>query len=214
MELLGQQIFGFSSLAELLVAFIDYVLSKSLCILHFYLLTPYSVHKDATLKVNVLHHDMSLLNFLLVLWNCSDTKYSWDFVHSSHLSLEAQESLLRKLEGVSHRGHLTDWGYAVPYCPNNAFNFPLHNNMNTKITTPERNTELPDIVQSTNLEAASSPLTLLSTLKVPTSVKPGGAGQSWPVQDSVIVFIARVYLDSTFIVSIVCPSIFRLLQYP
>ena len=168
-EPLGQRIFGFSSLAELLVAFIDYVLSKSLCILHFYLLTPYSVHKDAILKANVLHRDMSLLNFLLVLWNRSDTEYSWDFVRSSHLSPEAQESLLRKLEGVSHQGHLADWGYAVPYCPNNAFNFPLHNDMNTKVTTPERNTELPDVVQSANLEAASSPLTSLSTLEVPTS---------------------------------------------
>ena len=33
-----------------------------------------------------------------------------------------------------------------------------------------------------------------------TSAKPGGAGQSWPVLDSVIVFIARVHLWSTFIV--------------
>ena len=46
------------------------------------------------------------------------------------------------------------------------------------------------------------------------SAKPGGAGQSWTVLDSVMVFIARVHLNSTFIVSIVCPSIFRLSQYP
>ena len=57
----------------------------------------------------------------------------------------------------------------MPYCPNNAFNFPLHNDMNTKVTTPERNTELLDVVQSANLKAASSPLTSLSTLEVPTS---------------------------------------------
>ena len=94
MELLRQRIFGFSSLAELLVAFIDYVLSKSPCMLCFYLLTPYSVHKDRILKANVLHCDMSLLNFLLILWNRSDAEYSWDFVRSSHLLPEAQESLL------------------------------------------------------------------------------------------------------------------------
>ena len=32
------------------------------------------------------------------------------------------------------------------------------------------------------------------------SAKPGGAGQSWTILDSVIVFIVRVHLDSTFIV--------------
>ena len=145
------------------------MLSKLLCVLRISLLTPYSVHKDTVLKANVLHRNMSLLNFLLVLWNRSDAEYSWDFVCSSHLSLEAQESLLRKLESVSHRGHLADWGYAVPYYPQNAFSFSLHNDMNAKVTTPEPNTELPDVDQSTNLEIASSPLTSLSTLEAPTS---------------------------------------------
>ena len=93
-EPLGQRIFDFSSLAELLVVFIDYVLSRHNVYFAYRLLTLRSVHKNAVEKARILHRDMSLLNFLLVQWNRSDAEYSWDFVHSSHLSPEAQESLL------------------------------------------------------------------------------------------------------------------------
>jgi len=132
----------------------------------------YSVHKDAIEKANILHRDMSLLNFLLISWNRMDPEYSWDFVRSSHLLPEAQESLLRKLEGISRQGHLADWGYAVPFYPQNVTNLTLPDNMDAKTTTqPERDTERPDAVQcqSASLETASSPLTSFSTLEAPTS---------------------------------------------
>ena len=135
------------------------------------LLTLYSVHKDAIKKANILHRDMSLLNFLLILWNHSDAEYFWDFVCSSHLLPEAQDSLLQKLEGISHWGHLTDWGYAVPFYPQNVANLTLHNDTDTKATTPECDTKLLDAIQcqSASLETASFPLTLLSTPEAPTS---------------------------------------------
>ena len=115
---------------------------------------------------------MSLLNFLLVQWNPLDTEYSWNFVRSSHLPPEAQESLLRKLEGISRRGHLADWGYAVPFYADNVTEHTLRDDsMDTKITTPEPDTQLPDAVlcQSAGLETVSSPLTSLSSPEARTS---------------------------------------------
>ena len=117
---------------------------------------------------------MSLLNFLLVQWNRLDAEYSWDFVRSSHLSSEAQELLLWKLEGISRRGHLADWGYAVPFHPEDVPDHTLRDDMDTKTTTPERDTQLPDAIpcQPTDAEAPSSPLTSLSSpeaLEAPTS---------------------------------------------
>ena len=112
---------------------------------------------------------MSLLNFLLVQWNHLDAKYSWDFVHSSHLLPEAQELLLQKLEGISHRGHLADWGYAVPFHFEDIPDHTLHDNTDTKTTTPKCDTQLLDAVpcQPTDVKTASSPLTSLSSPKLP-----------------------------------------------
>jgi len=139
--------------------------SYNVCITYC-LLILYSVHKDAVEKAHILHHNMSLLNFLLISWDSTDAEYSWDFVHSSHLSPEAQDSLLRKLEGISRRGHLADWGYAVPFYPQNITNLTRPDNTDTKTTTqPERDTEHPGAVQcqSASLETPLSPLTSLST---------------------------------------------------
>ena len=115
---------------------------------------------------------MSLLNFLLVQWNPLDTEYSWNFVRSSHLPPEAQESLLRQLEGISRWGHFADWGYAVPFYADNVTEHILRDNStDTKITTPEPDTQLPDAVlcQSAGLETVSSPLTSLSSPEACTS---------------------------------------------
>ena len=57
---------------------------------------------------------MSLLNLLLVIWNHCEMEYSLDFLHKSDLPLETREELRSKLEGISRRGFLADWGYAVP----------------------------------------------------------------------------------------------------
>ena len=99
-----------------------------------------------------------------------DAEYSWDFVHSSHLSPEAQESLLRKLEGISRRGHLADWGYAVPFHPEDVPDHTLLcDDTDTKITTPKCDTRLSNAVpcQPTDVEYASSPLTSFSSPELP-----------------------------------------------
>ena len=120
-------------------------------------------------KVHILHCNMSLLNFLLIQWNHSDAEYSWDFVCSSHLLPEAQESLLQKLEDISCWGHLTDWGYAVPFHPKDVPDHTLCDDTDTKTTTPEHDTQLSDTVlcQPTDVETASSLLTLLSSPELP-----------------------------------------------
>ena len=86
-------------------------------------------------------------------------------MRSSHLSSEAQESLLWKLEGR---------GYAVPFHPEDVPDHTLRDDMDTKTTTPERDTQLLDTIpcQPTDAEAPSSPLTSLSSPKAlvaPTS---------------------------------------------
>ena len=99
-------------------------------------------------------------------------EYSWNFVCSSHLPPEAQESLLRKLEGISCWGHFADWGYAIPFYADNVTEHTLRDDStDTKITTPEPDTQLLDVIlcQSAGLETVSSPLTSLSSPKTHTS---------------------------------------------
>ena len=108
---------------------------------------------------------MSLLNFLLVSWNDLDAEYSWDFVRSSDLSPKAQESLLRKLEGISRQGHLADWGYAVPFHPGNITSGP--------------DAEHPDVVPS---QSTSSSLTSLSSLEAHTLPTADSGENLIPVQ--------------------------------
>ncbi|KAI5984240.1 hypothetical protein EDC04DRAFT_2914418 [Pisolithus marmoratus] len=97
MEPVGMQIMSFSSLAQLLVAFIDYVLT----------------HKDAIDKAKVLHCNISLLNLLLVHWSPSTNgDHCLDFL--INLLLETCEHLQDKIWGLSYQGLLVDWGYATP----------------------------------------------------------------------------------------------------
>ncbi|KAI6028251.1 hypothetical protein EDC04DRAFT_2605729 [Pisolithus marmoratus] len=97
MELLGVQVMAFSSLTQLLIAFLDYV----------------QIHKDAIVKVKVLHHDISLLNLLLILWDASqDDSCCLDFLNQ--LLPETHEHLQAKIQELPYQGFLVDWGYAVP----------------------------------------------------------------------------------------------------
>ncbi|KAI5988016.1 hypothetical protein EDD15DRAFT_2199193 [Pisolithus albus] len=96
-EPLGIQIMAFSSLAQLLIAFLDYV----------------QIHKDAIVKAKVLHRDISWLNLLLVVWDASrGDSHCLDFL--DHLLPETHEHLQAKIQEIPYRGFLTDWGYAVP----------------------------------------------------------------------------------------------------
>ncbi|KAI5986625.1 hypothetical protein EDD15DRAFT_2373072 [Pisolithus albus] len=96
-EPLGIQIMAFSSLAQLLIAFLDYV----------------QIHKDAIVKAKVLHRDISLLNLLLVIWDASrGDSHRLDFL--DHLPPETREHLQAKIQEIPYRGFLADWGYAVP----------------------------------------------------------------------------------------------------
>ncbi|KAI6032441.1 hypothetical protein EDC04DRAFT_2898155 [Pisolithus marmoratus] len=80
MELLRIQVMTFSSLVQLLIAFLDYV----------------QIHKDAIIKVKVLHCDISLLNLLLILWDTSqDDSHCLEFLNQ--LPLETHECLQAKI---------------------------------------------------------------------------------------------------------------------
>ncbi|KIJ11755.1 hypothetical protein PAXINDRAFT_15338 [Paxillus involutus ATCC 200175] len=74
----GLSVMFFTSLAELVVAFIDYVLS----------------HRDAFEKASVLHRDISLLNLLIVIWDNINVDRRLDFL--DHLPTEAREHLRSK----------------------------------------------------------------------------------------------------------------------
>ncbi|KAI6101840.1 hypothetical protein F5141DRAFT_1065808 [Pisolithus sp. B1] len=70
------------------------------------------VHKDAIVKAKVLHHDISLLNLLLVLWDTSwDDSCHLDFL--DHLMPETHKHLQAKIQEIPYRGFFVDWGYAI-----------------------------------------------------------------------------------------------------
>ncbi|KAI6162382.1 hypothetical protein EDD17DRAFT_1757518 [Pisolithus thermaeus] len=95
-EPLRIQVMAFSSLMQLLIAFLDYV----------------QIHKDAIVKAKVLHHNISLLNLLLIIWDTShgDTHHL-DFLN--HLPPETCKHLQAKIQEIPYQGFLADWGYAV-----------------------------------------------------------------------------------------------------
>ncbi|KAG6371473.1 hypothetical protein JVT61DRAFT_9503 [Boletus reticuloceps] len=96
----GKLILGFSSLGELLVAFLDCIVT----------------HKNALEVAGVLHRDVSPANLFLALAR-NRTDHS---VHMSHLPDEAQERLCEKIRNLKWRGILGDWGYAVPVATSSA----------------------------------------------------------------------------------------------
>ncbi|KAF8548220.1 hypothetical protein OG21DRAFT_1489573 [Imleria badia] len=87
---------SFSSLTELLVAFIDYVL----------------IHYNAIDKAKVLHRDISLLNLLLTSWDRSRKAHRLDFLND--LAPETHMCLQSQMKDITYHSFLTDWGYAVP----------------------------------------------------------------------------------------------------
>ncbi|KAI6026899.1 hypothetical protein PISMIDRAFT_109164 [Pisolithus microcarpus 441] len=97
MEPVRMQLMSFPSLAQLLITFIDYVLT----------------HKDAIDKAKVLHRDISLLNLLLVHWSPSiNDDRCLDFLID--LPPETCKCLQDKIRGLPYQGLLVDWGYAMP----------------------------------------------------------------------------------------------------
>ena len=97
-----------------------------------------------------------MLNLLLVALQHDS---SFDFVFHSDLSSEARQSLLAKLQKISRRGLLADWGYAVPFYPSDAAKPPSL----VGATAPAVHHQPTDA-------AASSPLTSLTALdETPTS---------------------------------------------
>ncbi|KAF8546898.1 hypothetical protein OG21DRAFT_1490718 [Imleria badia] len=91
----GCLIFDFTSLSELLIGLINCLCS----------------HHDALKKVHILHHDISLFNLLFVLAIHSDLSHDFlDRVLQGPKKVVVQA----KIQTLLHRGHLGDWGYAVP----------------------------------------------------------------------------------------------------
>ncbi|KAI6039269.1 hypothetical protein EDC04DRAFT_2895514 [Pisolithus marmoratus] len=85
MELLRIQVMTFSSLMQLLISSLDYV----------------QIHQDAIIKVKVLHHDISLLNLLLILWDTSqDDGCCLDFL--DQLLPETHENLQAKIQELPY----------------------------------------------------------------------------------------------------------------
>jgi len=97
-----------------------------------------------------------LLNLLLI---GLDDDSSFDFVIHSHLSPETRQSLLHKLQRISRRGLLADWGYAVPLYA-------------VKPPSPVDATTPAFCHQPTSAVVSSSPLTPFIIDETPTSPVP------------------------------------------
>ncbi|KAG6369599.1 hypothetical protein JVT61DRAFT_14219 [Boletus reticuloceps] len=90
----GKLIVEFSSLRELLIAYLDHIIA----------------HKDALEVAGVLHRDISPSNlFFAPARNQTNHCELMD-----HLSGKAQQCLCQKIENLHWRGTLGNWGYAVP----------------------------------------------------------------------------------------------------
>ncbi|KAG6375434.1 hypothetical protein JVT61DRAFT_2991 [Boletus reticuloceps] len=92
----GKSIMEISCLAELIIVFIDYILS----------------HKDAFEKTGILHCDITLMNLFIVeqkLW----AHRQLDFLEM--LPVEKRQNFALKIQQLPHRGLLGDWGYSVLY---------------------------------------------------------------------------------------------------
>ncbi|KAG6371483.1 hypothetical protein JVT61DRAFT_9518 [Boletus reticuloceps] len=96
----GTLIIDFSSLGELLVAFLDCIIT----------------HKDAVNLARILHRDISLVNLLL-----ATTKAEHRTTHEKYIqyyiSGQAQVDLCKRISCLTRRGVLADWGYATPITP-------------------------------------------------------------------------------------------------
>ncbi|KAF8444700.1 hypothetical protein L210DRAFT_3530672 [Boletus edulis BED1] len=92
----GKSIMEISCLAELIIVYIDYILS----------------HKDALEKTGILHCDITLMNLFIVeqkLW----AHQQLDFLEM--LPVEKRQNFALKILQLPHRGLLSDWGYSVLY---------------------------------------------------------------------------------------------------
>lgn len=108
----GVEVLKFNSLAELLIAFIDYILGNvDLFVRWFH--SPFTcnpAHRDALKKAGILHRDISLFNLLLV--RSAESEERLEFLDGLP---RGTRDLRQKIEKfVSHRGLLGDWGYTVP----------------------------------------------------------------------------------------------------
>lgn len=107
----GYPIFDFTSLAELLVGVID-------CLGGASQLPPSSAnylrlvaHRDALKRGHILHRDVSLFNLLFVA--ALHSNLGEDFL--ARVLEETDKVTIRaKIQTLPRRGHLGDWGYAVP----------------------------------------------------------------------------------------------------
>ena len=107
----GYPIFDFNSLPELLVRLIDCLSSVSDPLLPDLENLHLVAHRDALKRVHILHHDISLFNLLLVL--AMHSNLGEDFL--DHVLQGPEKTRVQaKIQKLSCRGHLGDWGYAVP----------------------------------------------------------------------------------------------------
>lgn len=107
----GYPIFDFNSLAELLVALVDCLGGASKPVSPEPKHSLLVVHRNALRRAGILHRDISLFNLLLVLAIHNDL--GEDFLGALQVEPEKAE-LQGKIQKLSRRGLLCDWGYAVP----------------------------------------------------------------------------------------------------
>ena len=107
----GYPIFNFNSLAKLLVGLIDCLCGASEPLSRTAANLCLAAHHDALKRAHILHHDISLFNLLLILAMHSDVGEGFlDRV----LKGPEKDVVRAKIQKLSRRGLLADWGYAVP----------------------------------------------------------------------------------------------------
>ncbi|KAG9315338.1 hypothetical protein JVU11DRAFT_4481 [Chiua virens] len=94
----GTLIIDFSSLGELLVAFLDCIIA----------------HKNTVQLAQVLHCDISLVNLLLAIVTHAKKQRAHKQYLQCYLSTKTQLQLQQRIDTLSQQGILVDWGYTVP----------------------------------------------------------------------------------------------------
>ena len=164
----GVAITEFCCLGELLVAFLDYIASPYFVFFSILIDADISsiAHLDAVEIARILHRDTSLMNLLL--------SRKTHFRSNHHrfmgkLTTEQSECLCQKIDKLTRRGLLANWGYAVPTTPPSPS--PAINDPEPRLpgssTTP--NEPLLSVADEPLLEADGIPLVTDPFNQTPTS---------------------------------------------
>lgn len=114
-------------------------------------------HKNVFVTAKILHRDVGPANLFL-----AESEGHMDHrINMKNLSAEARDRLCKRIQSLTRRGVLGDWGYAVPVVPSESL-------ATTKTSTTEAQVDAPPVSPSTSPIEGNSELLVNYDNRVPT----------------------------------------------